>query len=206
MKKLIFPLVSFLILFPTTMVLLAYIASGKVNLGYQGFAVDKYGNVYLGKNSRIDVYNGNGDFLRSLDSQTNRGYGLTILKGDKVFVDTGDYYYLMDLDGNVLQETDVTTLDDIPYLGFIYNQTRFTADDGSEYRMLRTFGGVKIIRIKDDNITVALDYSEPVKDTVIIVAFGISFILIMVTAAYCVLNGRKLLGFKDYERGNEQNA
>ena len=207
MKKLIFPLVSFLILFPTMIVLFVLMAKGGAFASFEGFAADKDGNIYIGRGAEIEVYDENRELIRSIHitaGELGKGYGFTILEGNKIFVDTGVTYDILDLDGNMLKRIDYSESDYFPFITVMKNQTKFIAADGSEYHMINNFGKVNIVRIKDGEATIA--YSSPGGDTAIAVAFVVCIILIGATAAYCVLNGRKLLGFKDYERGNEQNA
>lgn len=202
MKKLIFPIISIFILFPTMVVLIALLATGKVCISYNGLAVDKYSNLYVARGSDIDVYNENRDYIRSIhivSGELGKGYSFTIFEGDKILVNSGNYYDLMDLHGNVLKEIDISEVDEPLYLSSSISKTRFTAEDGSVYRMVKAFDGTKVYRIKDGETT--LVYTAPIGDTIAAIAFGVHIPWTFAVVLYCVIYGRKMLGFKDHEWG-----
>lgn len=109
------------------------ISTGTSCVNYTGFAVDKEGNLYLGRKGEISVVSPEGGFLRSISARTGRGYRFT-LSDDMLLVDTGDHYYKMDLLGNVLEEgADAAAIR-------LQNRNRiFTAADGSVYQMKLVF-------------------------------------------------------------------
>lgn len=109
------------------------ISTGTSCVSYKGFAVDKEGNLYLGRKGEIAVVSRKGDFLRSISAMTGRGYRFTISE-DMLLVDTGDHYYKMDLLGNILTEgADTTTIR-------LQNKNSFFTDtDGNMYQMKLVF-------------------------------------------------------------------
>lgn len=109
------------------------ISTGTSCVSYTGFAVDKEGNLYLGRKGEISVVSREGDFLRSISAMTGRGYRFTISE-DMLLVDTGDRYYKMDLFGNILTEgADATTMR-------LQNKNSFFTDtDGNVYQMKLVF-------------------------------------------------------------------
>ena len=197
MKKLIFPLVSFFILAPTIIVLLCILAAGKVTLGFQGLAADKDGNLYLGKNSEIEVYDINGNHTRSIDyplDTTLCRHSITIIGGDKIIADIEGRYYFTDLYGKVLAESENPIF---LYLMPKTFQTRFAAADGAEYRLFNAINGAKIIRFKDGKAT--LVYKAPAMDTIIPVVLALCLFWFLAAALYFLINAKKLLGFKEHE-------
>ncbi len=60
--------------------------TGKYTTSYNGFAVDKEENVYIGfPEGKIKVYKDN-EYVKTIFSGTNRGFDFTIVDGDKIYV------------------------------------------------------------------------------------------------------------------------
>ena len=98
---------------------------------FYGFAVDSQANVYVGRDSWIRVYHGDRE-VRKISPQTSRGYSFR-LENDELLVYAGIYYYRMDQQGEVLERIEEADLD--VDLRFRNPNTRFTAADGTRYRM-----------------------------------------------------------------------
>lgn len=125
------------------------ISTGTSCVNYTGFAVDKEGNLYLGRKGEISVVSPKGSFLRSISARTGRGYRFT-LSDDMLLVDTGDRYYKMDLLGNVLEEgADAAAIR-------LQNRNRiFTAADGNVYQMKLVFPWkTQILKVDGEQETV----------------------------------------------------
>lgn len=125
------------------------ISTGTSCVNYTGFAVDKEGNLYLGRKGEISVVSPEGGFLRSISARTGRGYRFT-LSDDMLLVDTGDRYYKMDLLGNVLEEgADAAAIR-------LQNRNRiFTAADGNVYQMKLVFPWkTQILKVDGEQETV----------------------------------------------------
>lgn len=125
------------------------ISTGTSCVNYTGFAVDKEGNLYLGRKGEISVMSPEGGLLRSISARTGRGYRFT-LSDDMLLVDTGDHYYKMDLLGNVLEEgADAAAIR-------LQNRNRiFTAADGSVYQMKLVFPWkTQILKVDGEQETV----------------------------------------------------
>lgn len=128
-------------------ILLIFTGTSCVN--YTGFAVDKEGNLYLGRKGEISVVSPEGGLLRSISARTGRGYRFT-LSDDMLLVDTGDHYYKMDLLGNVLEEgADAAAIR-------LQNKNRiFTDTDGNVYQMKLVFPWkTQILKVDGEQETV----------------------------------------------------
>ena len=68
-------------------------SSGMICTSYKGFAVDVSGNVYVGKQSKIEVYSTDGRFIRSFSPKTSRGYSFAIYDENTILIDTADKLY-----------------------------------------------------------------------------------------------------------------
>lgn len=125
------------------------ISTGTSCVNFTGFAVDKEGNLYLGRKGEISVVSPEGGFLRSISARTGRGYRFT-LSDDMLLVDTGDHYYKMDLLGNVLEEgADAAAIR-------LQNKNRiFTDTDGNVYQMKLVFPWkTQILKVDGEQETV----------------------------------------------------
>lgn len=115
--------------------------SGKVSLSYNGFAVDKNGNIYIGKEYNISVYN-KSKLVRTIYPQTSRGYYFTIKNGENIILSDATYVYKMDLDGNIiLKEIDSGTS---MYNELQFKRNKFVDENRNEYFLKRPLGRIKI--------------------------------------------------------------
>lgn len=113
--------------------------SGNVCTSYRGFAVDNEENIYIGKKN-IEVYSLQGEFLRSINPQTTRGYSFTIASNDNILISTGDYLYTIDLFGNVINKKSIDDYADDPLSGI--STKKYISANGKKYiiknRLFRT--------------------------------------------------------------------
>ena len=77
-------------------------------LQYHGFGVDVDRNIYVGEWSYIKVYSPDGEELRQISSETSRGYDFCIVNGDTIHIKTGSYFYIKNLNGDILEEIAIT--------------------------------------------------------------------------------------------------
>lgn len=98
---------------------------------FYGFAVDSEANVYVGRDSWIRVYQGDRE-IRKFSPQTSRGYAFR-MDNDELLVYAGTDYFRIDLHGEVLERIEEEDLN--VDLRFRNPNTRFTAADGTRYRM-----------------------------------------------------------------------
>lgn len=98
---------------------------------YRGFAIDSNNRVYVGRLTRIDVYDNN-QFQYSIDAHTNRNYCFTITNNQTILLSNAQTVYEMSLEGDVIDEYEDKYTQTINELRKYRN--KFTADDGTEYR------------------------------------------------------------------------
>lgn len=120
------------------------VATGKANIIINGIAVDSKGFVYVGYDRKINVYN-NSELVKKISIPTSRGYGFTI-DNDNILLSTGDYTYLMNLDGTVLDKQ----LDS--YENHVYSKYSFKNTVGDSFKVKSILFKTQIV--KNNNITV----------------------------------------------------
>lgn len=152
-------------------------SSGMICTSYKGFAVDVFGNIYVGKQSEIEVYSEDGRFVRSFSSKTSRGYSFAIYDEDTILIDTADKLYTLDLYGNVLSENEEN-------YKRIYNQKVFESVNGDIYRIKNTFFRTSLVCIKNDieNLVFEMplsDYIGKLIDSLFPVILCIVFIIVV---------------------------
>ena len=163
------------------------IFSGTVSLSMNGFAVDKDGYLYVGKEKDIVVFN-EGEIVRTISPKTSRGYQFTILSGEKILLSTSSVVYTMDLSGEILsKEEDVNTK--------IYNKLQreksfFTAEDGTEYHTRSYWGRTQICKNNEVIYEMPLlDYIVRVLIIVVLIGLGI----LLITIFYPMIRDKKLV-------------
>lgn len=127
-----------------TWIFLFSVATGKANIIINGIAVDSKGFVYVGYDRKINVYN-NSELVKKISIPTSRGYGFTI-DNDNILLSTGDYTYLMNLDGTVLDKQ----LDS--YENHVYSKYSFKNTVGDSFKVKSILFKTQIV--KNNNITV----------------------------------------------------
>ena len=96
---------------------------------YFGIAVDSHDEIYLAGIGKITVIDNEGNYLRSLDVNDERGYTFNIIN-DMIFLESQSGYYITDLYGN---ELDVPLSDTEKHSLQIRSMSHFTTADGTEY-------------------------------------------------------------------------
>lgn len=105
-------------------------------------AADSRGNIYIGEEYHIKVYDSHGEFLRSLSANTNRGYSFTI-KDDSIIESAGNDVIVMDLYGKIVKE-----YSDPDFSRYMYriDPRSYTASDGTKYVMENHFLRERVYR------------------------------------------------------------
>lgn len=116
---------------------------GFVTLGVKSFAVDSLGRMYIGKSSKIEVYEKN-QLVNSFSAQTSRSFVFTILENDEILLSTGTIAYLMDIDGNVIDSWGDTTAK--VYNNIQFKKNEFISSNGDVYRIKSKLGWTKIVK------------------------------------------------------------
>lgn len=162
---LFFMLIGMFVAVPVMVTILVLVLSGQVTISYSGFAADTEGNLYIGKDARIDVVNPEGEFVRSFSTGTSRGYHFTFTVSDEnsIYLSAGDFFCILDLEGNVLQEGE-----DLKWIKDVIPRNRprnFTAPDGTQYERRLFFWRTRIYRLENGQRT--LIYQMPLPDYII---------------------------------------
>ena len=142
-KVVLFFVVAFSIITVIVLPCLLLIVTGAVSLDFCCFAVDSAGKLYVGKQSRIEVYDG-GEMTDSFSAMTSRGYQFTILDDDTILLSTSTVVYSMDLEGNVLDSWRENASDVSNQL--YYRRASFVSADGDTYRCRNPFGWKRIVK------------------------------------------------------------
>lgn len=172
------------------MIFYMFSAFNGVCIFYNGFAVDSDKNIYLGKDSVIQVLSPKGEEIRSLNPITSRGYEFTIID-DLIFVDTGTTLYTMDLYGNIIQKSDSTGKS-----GAIFsngNQFSCTASDGTNYIMKNIFSRTKICEVNNGEYKQV--YIMPIYDFIAKLSFFLCIISVIVVLPFIIIKCRKIYSF-----------
>lgn len=170
--------VYLLIVWPIIVLFLLAKITGKITISYVGFAIDHNNNIYLGKDSTIEVLDYDGKVLRSISPYTSRGYKFTITPDNQIKISTGDYLYLTDLSGNLISKKDISNYTDDDLLR--ENRYEFISSDGVHYKMKNHFLRPCIYRIDATKKTII--YKMPIFDYIvklIMIACFLSFMIII---------------------------
>ena len=90
----------------TILMILLLSVTGKVSLGNHGVCMDAEGNIYVGRDRQITVYDLAGTQIQVISPHTSRGYQFRIER-DQLYVTAGGRILKMDLTGTILgQEND----------------------------------------------------------------------------------------------------
>ena len=162
---------------------------GKVNISYQGFAIDSKNNIYIGYDSGVIKKYNEKNLIGTISAQTSRGYDFTILENDNIYIDCGDRAHYIDLNGNVLE----TITKDIPkFTDLRPSSKEFISKDGTIYRLENAFGRVKIV--KYSNTQKKIIYEMPLFDFFIKVIVSYGTVLFMIAVTLLVWKNRRQSG------------
>ncbi|MBO5065852.1 MAG: hypothetical protein J6D06_07045 [Clostridia bacterium] len=153
--------------------------TGKYTTSYDGFAVDKEENVYIGyPEGKIKVYKDK-KYLKTIFSGTNRGVDFTIVDGDKIYVYIAPQGYFLDLNGKRIEyqggEFD-------SFYTYRPQKSEFVFDDGVIYKQKFNMGRTKIVKISADIIETV--YQMPLEDYIVKIIIFLDYILLVVVVIY----------------------
>lgn len=148
--------------------------TGITVFGYEGFAVDNNGLLYVGENFKINVYD-NGEFVDTI-YKTTGGYRFTI-QDEKICLATSDKVKIMGLSGDVIKEYDDNdwTLDS-EYYKLDKQRNVFITDD-ARYVATNTFGFYVITKHGNDE-TREVIYHIPIVDFILYTARWLFLVLL----------------------------
>ena len=172
---------------PIMFTCLFLIITGTVTIFLSGFAVDTDNRLYLGKDSRIEVFD-NGILDHTISPKTSRGYIFTIQSDNTILVSTGSIVYNLDIDGNViLQEEDFRSR---VYYAIKKNGNPYYANNGEKYVLKYPWGRTEIIHEGNDQTEII--YQMPVLDYVTEILLVISIISLFIFIPRLILKIRNI--------------
>ena len=146
----------FLIVFP----LILLLASGTITLSVSGFAVDKSERIYVGETNKIAVYE-DGILVNEISPKTSRSYIFTINQDDHILLSTSDKIYIMDLNGNVLEQREDKGAD--IYNQLSYRKKQFVSTSGDVYKLKDGLGRTRIVKNDEEIVYSISELSYAVK-------------------------------------------
>lgn len=157
--------------------------SGTVSLFLHGYGIDSSGNLYLGKDTKIEKYY-EGAQIATINPQTSRGYVFTIQRDDTILLSTASTVYILDLNGDILSQTEDTGTK-------IYNELQsekkfFVASDGTRYKQYSVLGRAMIAN-EDGEII----YIMPLLDYTVQLLFILEFLCAFIVIPIIVYQWRK---------------
>lgn len=155
------------------------IAAGAMALSYSGVAVDEAGRLYLGRGSKIEVYQA-GEKVGTIHPQVDKSFIFTV-RNEELLLSTGKTVITLDLQGNSVDEqTDEN--------GALYQELKpqrrsFTAADGTEYTLRHELLAAQVI--SDDGMVL---YSEPAWTGVLKPLLMLAALYVIFAAGYIALD------------------
>ena len=158
--------------------------SKSVCINYKGLAADSEGNLYLGEDEDIRVYDAQGNFLRSFSANTNRGYRFTIVNDHIIEFLSGDVL-IMNLSGEVTMEYDDSELSRFEYS---INPNKFTATDGTTYQMKSWFLRDRVYRTDTSSHSEVI-YEMPLLSYIVKIDLVISIVSMIIVFPIIIITG-----------------
>ena len=180
-------IVYMLAVWPILIFVLFSVISGKACISYHGFAIDKNSNIYVGKNSAIEVTDRNGHFLKIVNPYTSRDYKFTISADDTLEISTGDYLYKADLNGDLIAKKRISDYADDSLIGT--DKHKFVTASGETYVMKSILFREYIYRLDDMKKTVV--YKMPMFDYAVKLCAILCFLSVMVMVPFFIIKLRR---------------
>lgn len=134
------------------------ILSGTVKIQCCGICVDPAGNIYVGLDEEIRVFDEHGSLLRKISPHTSNGYAFAI-KGNNLILDANGESYVLDLNGKFLSSGQA------PQLSPRLNKTETFTINESIYHVTYSFLFYRVMIERDGEKTVAVQM--PVADMLV---------------------------------------
>jgi len=136
--------------------------SGIVSLDTHSFAMDSSGKLYIGKDSKIEVYKDEAQLYTI--SNLPRGFFFTIDSDNTILLSEGSTVYIMDLLGSVLsQREDHNGETQIK----LVNKKIFISSSGDKYLKRSNWGRVEIVQVVGNKEIVI--YKMPILDYIVLI-------------------------------------
>ena len=132
---------SFPILATLTFICIILLCTETVSIFVECYSVDSSGCVYVGKYSKICVYEGESE-IRAFGIKSDAGYHFTVTEQDTILLASGSDVYEMDLQGNVMGKHNDTGT----YYELRGYDRCFDAPDGNQYSLRGKWGWTRIIK------------------------------------------------------------
>jgi len=154
-------MIYLIIIVPVGMFCMYHLITGNVTITYHGYGVDSSGNLYVGLEREIAVYDGDSK-ISSIQTaaSTARAYYFTVQHDDTILLSTASNVYVLDLNGNILSKTEDTNT--VVYDRLQWSGKNFTATDGTQYVRCASLGRMRI-ETSDGNVI----YQMPMFDFVV---------------------------------------
>jgi len=168
-------IILFAISVPILFVIAMLVVSGSLNTWYYGFALDNNGMLYVGKASKIDVYD-NGEFINTVYQTNSSGYSFTI-KDEKLYIADWSKVEELDLSGNLIDTIDDNNSKE--WRNFHKQRNEFSTGN-AKYVATNILGFYKITEY-DSNGKSKIVYQVPIIDfilTTAIYALPLSIIIV----------------------------
>lgn len=182
MKSIKLLIIYLLCVFPVFSVCFFMVMFGDVSISYNGFALDSSGVLYIGTDAGIQKYKDE-IMIDLIDPKTSRGYIFTITDEDHILLSTASTVYILDLEGNTIDEYDDTGTKAYNYLQS--TKRVFATQDGKKYVMNSEFGRINICSDEE------MIYQMPVTDYIVKVISFLSGISIFIFAPIIIIKWRK---------------
>ena len=134
--------------------------TGAIVVSYYGFAVDNDGLLYVGKNSKIDVYD-NGEYVETL-YRTTYGYRFTI-QDEHLYIASGGLVEITDLSGILIKTVNDSNRNELMRLN---KQKKVVITEDARYVATNIFGFYKITKYNNDGGREVI-YHKPIFDFVL---------------------------------------
>jgi hypothetical protein len=144
-------------------------------LNTYSFAVDSSGKLYVGKDSKIEVYD-NQSLIKSIFPMTTKGYLFTVESDDSILLSDASTVYIMDLNGVVLSQNEDQFSE--TYSKLSSGKNMFVSWNGEKYLKRSNWGRVEIIHIAENTSTII--YKMPILDYIVKVVFWLLFISVFI--------------------------
>lgn len=162
------------IITPIVIVCFILSISGKVSLDTHSFAVDSTGKLYIGKDSKIEVYWDRSLLFTILNAP--RGFFFTIKDDDTILLSDGSTVYIMDLFGNILSQSEDHNGETQTKL---VNKKTFISRNGEKYLKRSNWGRVEIVHVVGNREIII--YKMPLLDYIMLIllwSMGISGLIL----------------------------
>lgn len=117
----------------------------KLNSHIYSYDIDKSGNLFLGKNSLVEIYK-DCILINEFIPPTNRGYRFKIQDDETILFATGNKIITLDSNYNVVSKNND---DSKLYMNIPNKYAIVTGADGNQYKLKSTLGYQRIYRLKD---------------------------------------------------------